>query len=111
MAVKEFKVKTLVLKKEAWFALRNYERMKNKYHVIPHEAMERMFNRSTMRNLGANSKTHPIADDEIRIIPSEYEMPVDEVMFFLEVLNGLAKEAGKGPVFRDDGFEQEGINL
>ena len=108
---KPFKNETLVLKKEAWIALNNYVRMKQKLPTLPREVLERRFARMSMRNLGANGATHPIADDEIRIMPRDYDIPGDELIFFLDVLNYPNKQLGVGYAYRNDGYIQEGIDL
>lgn len=61
------KHETIIIKKEAWKFLRNLDRTTRGYSELSDEALERSWSKFIMRNGGANSITHPIGDDEIRI--------------------------------------------
>lgn len=100
--MRKFKNETIVITKDAYFFLRNEFRVKEGYKPLNNEQLERIWSRFRSRNIGENNKTHPIAENEIRI-------DKDTFGFKLE----LAKEMlmTNGFIFRQDDFIQEGIYI
>lgn len=101
MKVKEFKHETLIVKKEGWRFLQNYYRTSRGFQELKDEWLEKMWERA-FKNGGANPKTHPISEDEIRIERDSFLMKIEEVKLLLSK-NGFS--------YRQDGFIQEGMNI
>lgn len=99
--MREFKHETLIIDKEGWKFLQNYYRTKRGFSEAKDEWLEKMWKRA-FKNGGANPKTHPIAENEIRIEQDSFLMKIEKV-------KSLLKENGFN--YRQDGFIQEGMNL
>ena len=98
--MKEVKLETIVISKNAWKFLRNKNRTMRGFTVLTDEQLEKSWNKICMKNLGANPKTHPIEDNEIRISR-------DCVSIKFEIIKSMLKDEGFG--YREDGFIQEAI--
>lgn len=101
--MKEFKHETMVITKEAWKFLRNADRVKGGYSELKDEQLEKVWGKIAFKNGGAWSKTHPIAEDEIRVENGSWST------FRIEEAKTILAENGFG--YRQDGFIAEGINL
>ena len=100
--MRKFKYETIIITKAAWKFMWNYEREKHGFKPCTDEALDRIWVRIAFRNGGANSKTHPISDDEIRVDPDSFNLG------FMNVKRTLTEN---GFTFREDGFAEVGINL
>ena len=94
------KSRTLIIEKEGYFYLRNKMRQKMGYSILSYETLNRLWGKFRFRNGGANSKTHPISDNEIRIDNSTFLLSIEGVKEALE------KEGLK---YREDGYEEQYI--
>ena len=99
--MREFKHETVVIEKDAWKFLENYYRISQGYSEAKDEWLEKIWKRK-FRNGGANPKTHPISENEVRVEHSDYLMGLDKI-------KSLLKDNGFD--YRQDGFIQEGINV
>lgn len=101
--MKEFKHETMVITKEAWKFLRNADRVKGGYSTLTDEQLEKVWGKIAFRNGGAWSKTHPIAENEIRVENDSWNT--------MRIEDAKAILTENGFEYRQDGFVQEGINL
>ena len=62
--MREFKHETVIITKDAWKFLQDYDRESRGYQKVNPEWLERCWQRA-FRNEGANPQTHPIAAEEI----------------------------------------------
>lgn len=93
---------TIVITKEAWKFLRNFNRKIGGFRPVTDEMHERTWSKLN-RNYCANPVSHPIGDDEIRIYPGCFEkIAWDEV-------KDMLIEGGLG--YRDDGFRAKGMYI
>lgn len=99
---REMKLETLIITKEGWKHLYQFNRKRKGCQPIPEDKLENSWKRWSCRNGGASSKTHPIADNEIRITVDTFGIRCDKAK---EIL----KEAGL--TYRTDGFIEECIYL
>lgn len=99
--MREFKHETIIATKEAWKFLENYYRTSRGFKEAKDEWLEKMWAKK-FRNGGANPKTHPIGENEVRIEHSDFLMKIEEIKSVLKD-NGFS--------YRQDGFIQEGMNL
>ena len=90
--MKEFKHETMVITKEAWKFLRNADRVKGGYSELKDEQLEKVW-----------SKTHPIAENEIRVENDSWNT--------FRIEEAKQKLTENGFAYRQDGFVAEGINL
>ena len=58
--------------------------------------------RTCFRNGGANPKTHPIAEDEIRVCKDSFNLSLEEIKVKLE---------DYGFTYREDGYCEEGLYI
>ena len=65
--MREHKLETLIVTKEAFKWLQNEDRKVGGCRLLTDEWFEKQWSKRVFRNGGANPKTHPISDDEIRI--------------------------------------------
>ena len=100
--MKKFSNDTIIVNKETWKFLKNYNRTSQGFSEMSDESLERFWNRLQWRNGGANSKTHPIAEDEIRIDRDTFSIRWDTIREFITD-NGFA--------YREDGYIVVGINI
>lgn len=99
--MREFKNETVIITKEAWKFLQDYDRESRGYKKVNPEWLERCWQRA-FRNEGANPQIHPIAAEEIRIHKDCFSTAWDKV-------KSLLTEKGYG--YRQDGFVLEGFNI
>lgn len=100
---REAKLETLVITKEGWKHLYQFNRKRKGCKPLTEEQLEGSWKRGLrFHNGGASSKTHPIAEDEVRITVDTFGIRCDNAK---EIL----KEAGF--TFRTDGFIEECIYL
>ena len=101
--MKEFKHETMVITKEAWKFLRNADRVKGGYSELKDEQLEKVWSKIYFKNGGAYSKTHPIAENEIRVENDSWNT--------FRIEEAKQKLTENGFAYRQDGFVAEGINL
>ena len=101
--MKEFEHETMVITKEAWKFLRNADRVKGGYAKLKDEQLEKVWNGIVFRNCGAWSKTHPIAENEIRVERDSWS-----TLRFAEAKHLLAEN---GFEYRQDGFVAKGMTI
>ena len=101
--MKEFKHETMVITKEAWKFLRNADRAKGGYSALTDEQLEKVWGKIAFRNGGAWSKTHPIAENEIRVENDTWNT--------FRIEEAKQKLTENGFDYRQDGFVAEGIIL
>ena len=99
--MKTFKDETIIISKEAWLFLQKYNRTSRGYPEHSAKWLERLWN-DGFRNAGANPKTHPINDNEIRIYRDCFGISWDKIKTVL-IDNGFS--------YRDDGYIIEGISI
>lgn len=99
--MREFKHDTIIVNKETWIFIYNYERTREGFPELTERQIERIWNMA-YRNGGANSKTHPIAEDEIRIDRDTFSIRWDSIREFI---------TDNGFEYREDGCVVVGINL
>lgn len=100
---REAKLETLIITKEGWKHLYQYNRKRKGCSLIPEDKLETSWNRnSRYNNGGASKKTHPIADNE-------YRMTVDTFGISCDKAKVILKDAGLS--YRQDGFIEECIYL
>lgn len=101
--MKAFAHETIIIGKEAWKFMWNFERKKGGFKPLNEEQLERLWLRiQDFRNRGANPKTHPIKKGEIRIDKDSFNIKWDVVKQTI-VDNGFE--------YRQDGFVAEGTYL
>lgn len=100
--MKKFESNTIIINKETWKFLRNYDRTSQGFSELSEESLERIWGKILFRNGGANSKIHPIADEEIRINRDTFTVPWSAIGEFI---------ADNGFTYREDGFVEVGINI
>lgn len=100
--MKTFKHETIIVKKDGWKFLRNLDRVSRGFTALSNDSLDKIWDRTTVKNGGANPKEYPINDDEIRIDPDMFGIPWDDVKKSC-YLNDLE--------WRRDGFLLEGINI
>ena len=93
---------TIIVNQTAWKFLKNWDRTRRDYTALSDEALDKSWNRDEFKNGGASRKTHPIADNEIRIDGGSFAARLEVVKAIL-IENGFE--------FRQDGFVEEGIYL
>lgn len=98
--MRDVKLETIIINKEAWKFLRNKNRTMQGFTALNDEQLEKSWSKIRMKNLGANPKTHPIEDNEIRISR-------DCVSIRFETIKSMLNDKGFG--YREDGFIQEAI--
>ena len=94
------KLETLVIKKDAYFFLKNWNRQTQGFSPLDNEQLEKFWTRLRYRNQGASNKEHPIAENEIRITKDTFGVRIEYVK---AVLNK------NGHTYRQDNFIQECI--
>ena len=99
--MRKFTSETIILTKEAWVLIKNWERASHGYKKLPDSFVEHVWAQA-FRNGGANSATHPISDNEIRVSRDSFSISLEEVKAELE-------KAGYG--YRQDGFIEEGFDI
>jgi hypothetical protein len=99
--MREFNHETIIITKEAWKFLENYYRISRGFSEAKGEWLEKNWARK-FRNGGANPKTHPIAENEVRIEHGDFLMKIEEIKSVLK---------DTGFEYRQDGFIQEGMNI
>ena len=98
----QFKNETIIINKETWIFLRNYERTIDGYPELTERQIERVWNGMSIKNRGANPKTHPIADNEIRVDRDSFELKWDAIRSLI---------TDNGFTYREDGFVAEGVYI
>lgn len=98
--MREVKLETIIISKEAWKFLRNKNRTMQGFTALNDEQLEKSWNRIRLKNLGANTKTYPIEENEIRI-------DRDCVSIRFELVKSILNNEGFS--YREDGFIQEAI--
>ena len=99
--MRKFAHETIIITKEAWKFMWNFERAADGYKPCTDAQLENIWNRC-FRNKGANPATHPIADNEIRVDRDSFNMRFDGVKSTLDA-NGFG--------WRVDGFIAEGVYI
>lgn len=99
--MRKFTSETIILTKEAWVLIKNWERVSHGYKKLSDTFIDRVWSQC-FRNGGANPATHPISDNEIRVDRESFSISLEEVKAELE-------KAGYG--YRQDGFIVEGFNF
>ena len=97
--MKEVRLETIIISKEAWKFLRQEDRKKANCRLLTDEELEKSWKR-IWRNFGASNETHPIGEDEVRIERDTFNQRWDRVKEILKE-NGFE--------YRTDGFIQEAI--
>ena len=100
--MKQFKHETIIISKEAWEFMKNFEREVHGYRIFNREWLDKLWSRMYCRNGGANPATHPIKEDEVR---------VDRDSFNIRFENVKSELTAHGFNYRSDGFVAEGFYL
>ena len=78
--MKEFKLETIVITKEAYLFLKQENRKKAGCDPLNQEQLERVWARvSRFRNNGASYEKHPIAENEIRIMRGSFNFTLEQM--------------------------------
>lgn len=97
--MKEVRLETIIISKEAWKFLRQEDRKKANCRLLTDEELEKCWKR-IWRNSGASNETYPIGEDEVRIERDTFNQRWDRVKEILKE-NGFE--------YRTDGFVVEAI--
>ena len=101
--MKAFAHETIIINKEAWKFMWNFERQKGGFKPLTEEQLDKLWQRiQDFRNKGANPKTHPIKSNEIRIDKDSFDFKWDNVKQII-IDNGFE--------YRKDGFVAEGTHI
>ena len=98
--MKEVKLETIIINKEAWKFLRNKNRTTQGFTALTDEQLEKAWSKMRFRNQGASNQTYPINENEIRLMRDSFSLRWDNIK---DMLN----DEGFG--YREDGFVQEAI--
>ena len=98
--MKEVKLETIIINKEAWKFLRNKNRTTQGFIALTDEQLEKAWNKMRFRNQGASNQTYPINENEVRLTRDSFSLRWDNIK---DMLN----DEGFG--YREDGFVQEAI--
>lgn len=96
-----FKNETIIVNKQGYFFLKNYNRQRKGFSLLDNEKLENSFKKIQYRNLGAG-QNYPLEQNEIRIEKYTFSMSIEEAKKLLEE---------NGHTYRQDGFSATGINL
>ena len=99
--MREVKLETIIISKEAWKFLRNKNKTMQGFTALNDEHLEKCWNRIRLKNLGANTQTYPVEENEIRI-------DRDCVSIRFELVKSILNNEGFS--YREDGFIQEAIH-
>ena len=102
--MKEFKYETIIISKEAWKFLNNFNRESKGFKALPDERLNAIWLRMRahrVHNGGANPATHPVDENEIRIDRNSFDIKWDKVKQIL---------ASKNFEYRQDGYVAVGFN-
>ena len=101
--MKKFNHETIIVEKSGWEFLWNTDRVDRGFEPLSQERLDDVWNRRCVnKNRGANPKTHPIAENEIRIDKDTFSIK-------WETVKSLLKD--NGYKYRQDGYIVEGIYL
>ena len=100
--MRKFAHETIIITKEAWKFMWNFEREVYGYKPCSDAQLENIWGRICSRNRGANPATHPIAENEVRVDCDTFNMRFENVKSEL-VANGFQ--------YRKDGFVAEGFYM
>lgn len=100
--MKEFRNETIIITKDAWAFMWNYERQAHGFKPCSDEQLNKIWGKMCYRNRGANPATHPIDDNEIRVDRDTFNMRFEKVKSTL---------AANGFEYRQDGFVASGFYL
>ena len=100
--MRNFKSETIIIKKDTWKVVRNYDRTRQGFSELSDDALEKSWSKLQWRNGGANPMIYPIANDEIRISKDSFTMSMDTIKSLL---------TSNGFDYRVDGFIVEGIDI
>lgn len=98
--MKEVKLETIIINKEAWKFLRNKNRTTQGFIALTDEQLEKAWNKMRFRNQSASNQTYPINENEVRLTRDSFSLRWDNIK---DMLN----DEGFG--YREDGFVQEAI--
>jgi hypothetical protein len=98
--MKEYKVETIVVERDGWEFLKNKSRTDKGFSPLTKEQLDRSWERDDFKNGGG--KKYPIADNEIRISYSSFNIRWDTIKDLLTE-NGFK--------WRQDGFCFEEISI
>lgn len=96
----EFRHETIIINKETWKFLWNYERKIGGCSELTDESLEIVWGYYVNRNHGANSKTYLIAEDEVRIHKDTFGIPLNTIKALI-IDNGFS--------YREDEFIVKGL--
>lgn len=98
--MREVKLETIIISKEAWKYLRNKNRITKGFAALIDEQLEKAWSKIRWRNGGASNETYPIKENEVRIERDTFSIRWDSI-----------KDTLKDNCFdyRIDGFIQEAI--
>lgn len=94
--MKEFESETIVVKKDAWMFLWNYERILKGYKEVTEEQLNRIWNKIPFLNGDASKDKFPILENEIRIDKNNFGFEMEKIKDVL-TQNGFD--------FREDGYK------
>ena len=100
--MKAFEHETIIVTKDGWKFLRNLNRTTQGYSELTDEQLDRIWDNTTIKNNGANPKTHPISENEIRIDDYMFSIKWDKIKEII-YKNNLE--------WRKDGFMLTGIDI
>lgn len=100
--MKKFEHETIIITKNAWKFMRNFERELHGFNPISNEQLDKIWGKITLRNGGANPKDFPIAENEIRVDKDTFNCKWENVKVTL---------SESGFDYRKDGFTETGTYL
>ena len=101
--MKQYQHETIIIAQDAWKFMWNFERERHGFKAISDEQLNKIWAKiSDFRNGGANPKTHPISENEIRITKDTFNLRWDEVKEI--IMNSNFSH-------RQDGFVAEGAYM
>ena len=93
--MREVKLETIIINKEAWKFLRNKNRTMQGFTALNDEQLEKAWSKLRWRNNGASNETYPIKENEVRIERNTFSIRWDNIKYMLK---------DNGFDYRTDGF-------
>lgn len=93
--MREVKLETIIISKEAWKFLRNKNRTMQGFTALTDEQLGKAWSEIRFRNDGASYETYPIKENEVRIEKDTFSIRWDNIKDMLK---------DNGFDYRTDGF-------
>lgn len=93
--MREVKLETIIINKEAWKFLRNKNRTMQGFTALTDEILKKEWSKLRWRNDGASYETYPIKENEVRIEKDTFSIRWDNIKDMLK---------DNGFDYRTDGF-------